>query len=804
MKKKFIAFTIAALASIAAMAKDYSDLTIYINPGHGGHDAANDRNVVIYPYAEGDTSGFWESNSNMHKGFFLRDMLQDLGVKVVMSRVTNTSADDLGLETIGRLANAAGSDLFLSIHSNATGTSNRVNFPIIFFRGYDNEPVYPDAKVWATDIDVNLLTNGATIWTSTNTNVRGDWSFQPTWGTQGYGVLRKLTIPGALSEGSFHDYIPETYRLMSLDYKWIEAWNFRKAVDDHYSLPGVSYGAIAGRLNDSRFPRVGDFKMIGDDQLETVDTAYVSLWDETGTTKLQETYSDMILNGIYAFRKVEPGKYMMKVSGNRHYETSTMVEVTADEITYVNLKLSKIRNTAPVVETHSPVWKEGDPGVLCNTPVVLDFNWDMDTASVEAAFSITPEIPGEITWENNNLRMIFTPTQTYQTSTVYTARLDASAKHAGGMAMEAPFELSFFTADRNYMSIIGQFPKDGEKVHFDNPAIEVRFDKLPNVTPILKQISIVDSTGTKVALNNRKMTYSKLGAEYGFFRIPFTKDLTVGNTYKMTLSNEIADKDGIPLQDSVVVHFTAVDAGTEKPDSIIEDMEDATLYALNSQGSVDVDTVSIKKDATNKLFGTSCVNVMYEFPATEGSEMLLSRSALADAKLTNNDAVGVHVYGDLTANEVYLEVIAPEDVKYIPIGKLDFLGWRYFEVPLTMLEGEKEYQLSGVKMVQTPSLMSRKGEFKLDNISYIKDGAVGVEGIETMTSVTVYPNPASEYLIANADGLIDKVELIGMNGSTIATADGNVLNVSEIADGVYFIRIFVGGTSELKKVVVKH
>ena len=73
-----------------------------------------------------------------------------------------------------------------------------------------------------------------------------------------------------------------------------------------------------------------------------------------------------------------------------------------------------------------------------------------------------------------------------------------------------------------------------------------------------------------------------------------------------------------------------------------------------------------------------------------------------------------------------------------------------------------------------------------------------------MTSVTVYPNPASEYLIANADGLIDKVELIGMNGSTIATANGNVLNVSEIADGVYFIRIFVGGTSELKKVVVKH
>lgn len=804
MKKRFTALMVAGVAMFSAVATDYSDLIIYINPGHGGHDQSNDRNVVIYPYELDDTLGFWESNSNMDKGFRLREMLQELGAKVVMSRVSNTSADDLGLETIGHLANRAGADLFLSIHSNATGTSNRVNFPIIFYRGYDNDPVIPEAKVWAQEIGENLLTNQATIWTSTNVNIRGDWSFQPDWGTQGYGVLRVLTVPGTLSEGSFHDYIPETYRLMSHDYKWIEAWNYRKAVDDHFGLPGAPYGAIAGRLNDSRFPRVGDYKMIDDDQLETVDTAYISLWDETGTTKLQETYSDMVFNGIYAFRKVNPGKYIMKVSGNRHYETVAEVEVVADEITYMNFKLNKIRNTPPVVETYSPVWKEGDLGVLCNTPVVLDFNWDMDTASVEAAFSITPEIPGEITWENNNLRMVFTPSQTYQTSTVYTARLSTEAKHAGGMAMEAPFELSFFTADRNYMSILGQFPKEGEEVHFDNPSIEVRFDKLPDVQPILNQVKVEDSTGAKVALNKRKMTYSKLGDEYGFFRIAFTKDLTVGQTYKMTLSNEIADKDGIPLQDSVVVHFTAVDAGAEKTDSLMDGMEDAAIYALDEQGSVDVTSVTVTADASNKLFGSKCVNVAYEFPATEGSELALSREALGETKLTSQDAVGVHVYGDLTANEAYLKVVAPEDIKYIPLGKMDFLGWRYIEVPLSMLEGEKEYQFAGIKIVQTPSLMSRKGEAKFDNINYIKDGGAGVENIEVMTTVTVYPNPASEYLIANADGLIERVELIATNGTVVATASGNVVNVSEIADGVYFAKIYVGGTTELKKVVVKH
>ena len=43
-----------------------------------------------------------------------------------------------------------------------------------------------------------------------------------------------------------------------------------------------------------------------------------------------------------------------------------------------------------------------------------------------------------------------------------------------------------------------------------------------------------------------------------------------------------------------------------------------------------------------------------------------------------------------------------------------------------------------------------------------------------------------------------------MNGTTIAKATGNVLNVSEIADGVYFARILIGSKYTLKKVVVKH
>ena len=93
---------------------------VYINPGHGGH-SSDDRNVPIYPYAQGDTMGFWESNSNMYKCFALREILWKKGYKVTVSRETNTEDDDLALSTIVRLCNNSGADVFYSIHSNATG-----------------------------------------------------------------------------------------------------------------------------------------------------------------------------------------------------------------------------------------------------------------------------------------------------------------------------------------------------------------------------------------------------------------------------------------------------------------------------------------------------------------------------------------------------------------------------------------------------------------------------------------------------------------------------------------------------------
>ncbi|MDE7152993.1 MAG: N-acetylmuramoyl-L-alanine amidase [Muribaculaceae bacterium] len=806
MKKQIASLAISAMACVmAAHAVNPKDLTIYINPGHGGHDS-NDRNVVIYPYTQGDPEGFWESNSNLDKGLMLRDMLQAKGIKVHMSRVTNTTADDLGLSTIDALANKTKADFFFSIHSNATGTSSRVNFPLMLYRGYDNQPVRPNNQKMAEILGKHLVENDATVWTN-SLSVRGDWSFYHSWGDKvGLGVLRTLTIDGMLSEGSFHDYIPETYRLMNREFKWLEAWHFRKAVDELYGLAGDTKGVIVGRINDSRLKRDVNYVTFKDDKLVALHKTTVELYDETGTKKLADYTTDELYNGIYAFTNLEPGTYVVKAYDPEHYAKEVKVEVAADKATYTNIQLDKVRNTAPEVLAYSPVWKEGDEYVLCNSPVVFNFNWDMDEATTEKAFSITPAVNGKFVWSDANFTMSFVPEEPYKTDTEYTVVLDGSAQHAGGMMMGKDFTFKFHTSDRDFMQLLGHYPKNGDEVHYKGAFIEIRLDKHPFVSPILKQLLVKDANGNSVSLNTRSMKYSKAGDAFGFVRIPFTKALKIGEKYYVTISKEISDKDGITLQNTTEVEFTAVDASTEKPDhSLIDDFENVGAYTLLADDNVKVKSASIAADSKEKLFGNTAASITYTFDAGNdvNGEVLFGREAAGET-VTESSSVIAHVYGDLTGNELYAQFTSETSVAYALICRLDFLGWENVKVDLSTLEGGSDYKLTGIKIVEVPTAMSKSGTVRLDNMMVATDDS-GVESIEVAT-ISIHPNPASEYLIANGDGTIGSIELIAMNGATVARCTGNVLNVSAIAEGTYIAKVSLasGKAAAIKKVIIKH
>ena len=140
MSKKIIGIFLMLFVCLSSYATDFTGVKIYINPGHGGYNGANDRNIATINFALGDTLGFWESWSNLQKGLALRDMLQVANATVYMSRTQNRDEDDRLLSEIAEEANANGVDAFLSIHSNALATNTGTNYLLLLFHGYDTAP----------------------------------------------------------------------------------------------------------------------------------------------------------------------------------------------------------------------------------------------------------------------------------------------------------------------------------------------------------------------------------------------------------------------------------------------------------------------------------------------------------------------------------------------------------------------------------------------------------------------------------------------------------------------------------------
>ena len=805
MKKMFIqSVMMAALMAVFAVSVANAQPHVYINPGHGGYDS-DDRNMVIYPFSQGDSAGSWESKSNLRKGLALREILQNKGYKTSISRVTNTTADDLALSTIVALCNQSGADVFYSVHSNATGTSARSNFPMVFYRGYTGSPQIANADVLAADLEPYLYASQNTVWTN-NYQIWGDWSFRPEWGTQGYGVLRGNRAVANLSEGSFHDYIPEAYRLLSFYYCWMEGWNISLGADKYFGhLDNYDLGVVTGNIRDDRIKRLQecaqDFLIYGEDILMPIHDATVRLLDEQGN-EVQRCKTDTLRNGIYLFKYVTPGTYTVEVSEPSHFTQTQTVTVNANEPTYQNFYLKRVRDTPPVVVDYSPVWNEGDPAVKCSERIVLSFNWDMDSVTTCDAFTLEPAVEGTFRWEDSYYRLIFTPTDAFDVNTLYTLTLKRSAEHGGGTPMEQDFTMQFYTQPRNHLSELAVFPYEGAQVHYTKPTVELRVDSLLDTYNLFQKLRVLDSEGNELAWNKRSIKYNKKGDNYGFIRVPLTKDIVPGKDYQLILDADIADTAGIHLPAARVINFTGVNAGAAKPDMTMHEDFDHENYYLG----LFLSQVRAESHFSSGLIGNAIV-IDYQFSSMDGETGLCYNPdwGLEDddweRPFVLGDKLGMHVWGDMSYNDLMVVFINYKPYSpsvAIPVCKIDFHGWRYVEIDLRNLEPGVDYYLKEITLKPGSELMGMTGTLKLDNIIRGKSSSINevpIAGLKVKCD--------GDYIVASADTYIQGVELLDINGRMIRANGGNCINVSSVEPGVYLVRVYVNGQTTSQKVVIK-
>ena len=314
---------------------------VFINPGHGGHDS-NDRHIPTWVVSARDTLHYYESNSNLTKGLALEEILQKKGYETAMSRHTNTTEDDLDLFEIVSLAANSGADIFFSIHSNATGIEKRINFPLGLYRGWDGKPANEGSLKLSEAVMKHLYKNQATVWTH-NERSRGDWSFYD-WGYKvGLGVLRFNKLPGFLSEGSFHDYLPERERLLCDSYCWLEAWNQSLGIDEYFGRKGkYKNGVIAGTVRWSdRERQDDDQRLFDEDKLKPVNGALLRLY--TGRGVMARIFTlDNRDNGVFVFTNLPKDKYKLELYyGNEDLYETVKIKSKKNESVYKNLKLSE-------------------------------------------------------------------------------------------------------------------------------------------------------------------------------------------------------------------------------------------------------------------------------------------------------------------------------------------------------------------------------------------------------------------------------------------------------------------------------
>ncbi|HNT29871.1 MAG TPA: Ig-like domain-containing protein [bacterium] len=91
----------------------------------------------------------------------------------------------------------------------------------------------------------------------------------------------------------------------------------------------------------------------------------------------------------------------------------------------------------------------GASGIGVGTSIGISFDQDVDHASAEQAFSLTPSVPGGFNWQGNT--MYFDPAGNLGYNTAYTFRLTSGIKSVHGLNARESFQGSFTTQDARVM-----------------------------------------------------------------------------------------------------------------------------------------------------------------------------------------------------------------------------------------------------------------------------------------------------------------------------------------------------------------
>ncbi|MBN1873949.1 MAG: Ig-like domain-containing protein [Anaerolineae bacterium] len=219
----------------------------------------------------------------------------------------------------------------------------------------------------------------------------------------------------------------------------------------------------------------------------------------------------------------------------------------------LNAPLHLSFNTAPLqvqyVEPAQEVFNQDATNVPLETGVRVTFNTPVDQTASVAGFSLLdPQgnaVAGDITWENEGIMLVFTPTQQLALETRYTVVLDSRIRSRSGTPLSEPYRQSFITTPSLRVTKIGppyENADSGVLSFYDG--VRITFEGLLDSETVYNHIHVTHDS-QEIDANLYPNTYEADNYVYVHW------DKTSGETYCVVAEPGILDRYGNTLPGSV-------------------------------------------------------------------------------------------------------------------------------------------------------------------------------------------------------------------------------------------------------------
>lgn len=195
--------------------------TIFLDPGHGGRDSG----AFYYNVAEKDL--------NMQIYRKLRAKLEELGYKVLTSRDSDIDVDFVTERS--RMVNKTNSDIFISIHFNATGNTYSKASGIQTY-SYSDEPDYPSKinKYWHNHPD--RMSESKRLAAAIHSSLLAETGAKDAGQLErSFAVLRETAKPAVLLELGYMDSFTESQQIRDSHYQDKLVVGIVKGIQKYYA-----------------------------------------------------------------------------------------------------------------------------------------------------------------------------------------------------------------------------------------------------------------------------------------------------------------------------------------------------------------------------------------------------------------------------------------------------------------------------------------------------------------------------------------------------------------------------------------